>query len=291
MNWNEFILFFRLTYDVIVTDRNDNDKYLCSRWQRDVGMHVDHLPVTKGLWTHRWHRLVIFYICCSEKLLTSVLYINVRLIRLRTFPFAMGDQMETLKKFSKIQKSSSHTSPTKLLWYRISLEILFQKLPMMYAIKYFFAVLCVFSNDAVKEEVVESSKSVSSANLLTEFTTYSSLIPDSSLASLKVSETESFPTNTKQGSLPGDIAIHSEQKTLEESLTVKTSPKACMLPAVTGSCSKAKVLWYYNFIKGRCERFSFRWQFLKYCGFYGNVKNTWVNVYCLCYEWNTITAF
>ncbi|EJW86043.1 kunitz/Bovine pancreatic trypsin inhibitor domain-containing protein [Wuchereria bancrofti] len=97
-------------------------------------------------------------------------------------------------------------------------------------------------------------------SILTESVTHISSIPDSPSSPSSVSETESFPSSsaeTKQGLLLTDIVTQTDSKMSEKSFTVKTLPELCWLPAVTGPCSKAKVLWYYNSLRGRCERFSF----------------------------------
>uniref|UniRef100_A0A1I7VUV8 BPTI/Kunitz inhibitor domain-containing protein n=1 Tax=Loa loa TaxID=7209 RepID=A0A1I7VUV8_LOALO len=118
----------------------------------------------------------------------------------------------------------------------------------------------------MKGEMEVSSESVSSANQMdpttesvrTESTTHSSLIPNSPSQPSSVSAIESFPSSKTTIKLPSDIVIQVDPKIPEESFTVKTLPEVCWLPAVTGLCSKAKVLWYYNSLKGRCERFSSR---------------------------------
>lgn len=85
--------------------------------------------------------------------------------------------------------------------------------------------------------------------------THSSWIPDFRVSPLLVPKMESFiPSEivTKQGILTDPEA------TSKENFIVKTLPEICRLPAVTGPCSKAKVLWYYNSLTNQCERFSFR---------------------------------
>ncbi|VDK74798.1 unnamed protein product [Litomosoides sigmodontis] len=87
-------------------------------------------------------------------------------------------------------------------------------------------------------------------------TAHSSWIPNFRALPLLVPKIRSFlPSEivTKQGA----ALVHPET-TSKENSTVETLPEICKLPAVTGPCSKAKVLWYYNSLTNRCERFSFR---------------------------------
>nr|CRZ25197.1 Bm6943 [Brugia malayi] len=129
-------------------------------------------------------------------------------------------------------------------------------------------VLCVFPNDTVKTKMERLSESASLASqmnqitesILTESVTYISSIPYSPSSSSSLSDTESFPSSgaeTKQGLLLTDIVTQIDSKMSEKSFIIKTLPELCWLPAVTGPCSKAKVLWYYNSLRDRCERFSF----------------------------------
>ncbi|KAM3717010.1 Kunitz-type serine protease [Dirofilaria immitis] len=55
----------------------------------------------------------------------------------------------------------------------------------------------------------------------------------------------------------GSAVKEDDLKMSEDSFTVKILPEICWLPAVTGPCSKVKILWYYNSLTHRCERFSF----------------------------------
>ncbi|VBB27550.1 unnamed protein product [Acanthocheilonema viteae] len=124
-------------------------------------------------------------------------------------------------------------------------------------------ISCVLPDDAMKRKVEISSDSLSSANQITPITesiftesliAHSSPIPHLSALSLSISKMGSFPSSetvTEQGPL-----LFSP-KTSEENFTVKILPQICLLPALTGPCSKTKVLWYYNSLTGRCERFSF----------------------------------
>ncbi|KAK6108545.1 Kunitz/Bovine pancreatic trypsin inhibitor domain family protein [Brugia pahangi] len=129
-------------------------------------------------------------------------------------------------------------------------------------------VLCVFPNDTVKTKMERLSESASLASqmnqitesILAESVTHISSIPYSPSSSSSVSDTESFPSSgaeTKQGLLLTDIVTQIDSKMSEKSFIIKTLPELCWLPAVTGPCSKAKVLWYYNSLRDRCERFSF----------------------------------
>uniref|UniRef100_A0A915B2F5 BPTI/Kunitz inhibitor domain-containing protein n=1 Tax=Parascaris univalens TaxID=6257 RepID=A0A915B2F5_PARUN len=40
-------------------------------------------------------------------------------------------------------------------------------------------------------------------------------------------------------------------------LSIGEPPELCSLPPVTGHCSKAYVLWFYNAERRKCERFSY----------------------------------
>uniref|UniRef100_A0A915PT14 BPTI/Kunitz inhibitor domain-containing protein n=1 Tax=Setaria digitata TaxID=48799 RepID=A0A915PT14_9BILA len=91
--------------------------------------------------------------------------------------------------------------------------------------------------------------------------THASLASDLSPLFPPVSETEapaSSATMAKQTSVAGEAITGVNPEMIEESFTVKTLPEACSLPALTGFCSKSKILWYYNILTGRCERFIFR---------------------------------
>lgn len=121
----------------------------------------------------------------------------------------------------------------------------------MNEIKRLFAVSCVLADHI---NINEKTEMEVSPHLVIESVRMGSTAELSKLPS-PIPKTESFPfseTLTKQGPLPAD------PKTSEENSTVKTLPKICWLPVVTGPCSKAKVLWYYNFLTGRCKRFSSR---------------------------------
>ncbi|CAG9536135.1 unnamed protein product [Cercopithifilaria johnstoni] len=111
-------------------------------------------------------------------------------------------------------------------------------------------ISCILPDDAMKTEMEEPSEAVRSANQMNlMIESVSSRIPDSSTLPLSVPEIGLFP--------PSDTVTKQEPLVNSENYTVKTLPEICWLPVVTGPCSKAKILWYYNFLTGRCGRFSF----------------------------------
>uniref|UniRef100_A0A0R3S299 BPTI/Kunitz inhibitor domain-containing protein n=1 Tax=Elaeophora elaphi TaxID=1147741 RepID=A0A0R3S299_9BILA len=129
-------------------------------------------------------------------------------------------------------------------------------------------ITCVLPDDAMKTKMEVSSESVSltsQMNLITEsiltepMTAHFTLFPDLPIVLSSLPEVESFPSFavTEKMSLLDDRVINVDPEISEENFTVKTLPEICLLPAVTGSCSKMKILWYYNFTTGRCQRFSF----------------------------------
>ncbi|VDO32658.1 unnamed protein product [Onchocerca flexuosa] len=103
-------------------------------------------------------------------------------------------------------------------------------------------VSCVFPNDTMETNMEISSESMLST---------SSINP--TIKSFPSSETA-----TKQEPFPDSVKKQVDSKISEGSFAIKMLPEICQLPVVTGPCSKVKLLWYYNFLRGRCERFSFR---------------------------------
>ncbi|KAM3717009.1 Kunitz-type serine protease [Dirofilaria immitis] len=126
-------------------------------------------------------------------------------------------------------------------------------------------VSCISPNDATERKMEVFSKSMLSINPMNPITELilpksSSMIPDPPSLLSSVFGTESFlPSEimVKQEPLSGSAVKEDDLKMSEDSFTVKILPEICWLPAVTGPCSKVKILWYYNSLTHRCERFSF----------------------------------
>ncbi|KAL6740202.1 hypothetical protein Aduo_013581 [Ancylostoma duodenale] len=60
------------------------------------------------------------------------------------------------------------------------------------------------------------------------------------------------------GTVPGGAPAITLPTLLPPPTTTTTPPvDICSLPPLTGSCSRARIMWYYDTETGRCERFSF----------------------------------